>query len=69
MIQGIKLRREDKDYLVLSNCMRDDISTSRLQTLVSKGFESKMVAVVGGGLLGISNPEGNVIEVDKTTLI
>jgi len=55
-------RAEDKgSSIIVSDHMAGNLSLSSLKSFIGKVFESKTSSIVGGSLLGISDPKGYVV--------
>lgn len=64
-VVGLEGGLEDIADFSIADDVRDDVSVSSLEALVGDVFESHSGGVVRGSLLGVSNPELNVIEAVK----
>jgi hypothetical protein len=61
-VVGVKGGLEDKGNFILLDNMGADIAVTGLETTVGNLLESKAGGVEGSSLLGISDPEDNVVE-------
>lgn len=58
----LQRRLEDKNAAVLLDYVRDDIARAGLKTTIGNVTEAKADGVVRGGLLGIADSEGQMVE-------
>jgi len=62
LVVGVQRRLEDEGDPILTDNVRADIAGSSLKTAVSNVLETEASGVEGGSLLGIADPEDDVVE-------
>jgi hypothetical protein len=62
LVVGLKGRLENVANISIADHVRDNVSVASLESLVGDVFESHSCGVVRSSLLGVSNPEFDVIE-------
>ena len=57
-----KWRLKNKENLVLTHDMRNNLSATRFQSAISNSFESKASAIIRSGLLSIPDPKDEMVK-------